>query len=235
MEENRGYRPGDVREFELRLDPSARKLFPFDRVFVALLSHGTGEKNMEEQLFEEIMTRVFERAQQSGVLNLVVPVIGYNHADQHAVKLRYYFRSFFAAMRPSSDPATVWIDIYSEWPTAILERIVASFNTALSQTPADAVTNRFYRQRVRGFYLMLMLCLLSTSCVIRLTWKSVAMIALLFTPAYFGLDAALAPFLADLSSRSQLIIAAGVYVALALLFPLVVRLNSRDLFKKKER
>jgi len=230
--ENRGYRPGDVRDFELRLEPSVRKLFPFDRVFVALLSHGTGIQNMEQELFEGVMTRVFERAQQSGVLNIVVPVVGYNQADQHAVELRHFFRSFFAAIRPSSDPATVWIDIYSEWPTVILESIVASLNTALSQTSADVVTNRFYRQHVRGFYLMLMLCLLSTSYVIRLTWKSVAMITLLFTPVYFGLDAALAPFLGDLSSRSQLIIAAGVYVTLALLFPLVVRLNPRDLFKR---
>ena len=233
INEKHASRPGDVVEFELGLDPSVRNLFPFDRLFVAVLGQGTGKENMDQQVFESIMTRIFKRAQQSDILNLVVPVIGYNHTDKNAVELRYFFRSFLGAVRPSSSPTTVWIDVYSEWPTVVLESIVASFNTALLQTPVDAETDSFNRQRVRGLYLMLTLCLLSTSFVIPLTWKSVAAIALAFIPVYFGLEAALAPFLIDLSGRSQLVITVGAYVALALLFPLVIRLKSTNLFKRK--
>lgn len=232
VQASRGYQPGDVRDFELRLDLPVRKSFAFDRIFVAVLSQATGRENAEQRAFERVMTRLFERAQASRVRNVVVPVIGYNRDDKRAVELRYFFRSLFAGMQPSPDPATVWIDIYSEWPTATLESVVASFNAAVSQVPADPKTNRFYRQRVRGLYLLLMLCLLSTSFVIRLTWKAVAMITLLFASAYLGLDAVLAPFLADLSSQAQLIIAAIVYLALAALFPIIMRWDPRDLFKK---
>ena len=235
IEARRGYRPGDVRNVELHLDTLARKSFPIDHIFLATLAQGTGKQNEEQRTFERVMTRVFERTHALGVRNIVIPVIGYNRDDKNAVDLQYFFRSLFAAMQPSSDPATVWVDLYSEWPTATFESVVASLNAAISQTPADSKTNRFYRQRVRGLYLLLTLCLLSTSFVIRLTWKAVAMIALAFTVAYLGVDTMLEPFLADLSGRVQLIIAGIVYVALGALFPIVIRWDPRNLFKKRGR
>src|SRR5262249_40853458 len=123
----------------------------------------------------------------------------------------------------------------SEWPTATLELVSASFNAAVSQVTVDAQSNRFYRQRVRGLYLLLSLCLLSTSLVIRLTLRAVAIISASFTTAYLGLDAMLTPFLADLSSEAQLPIAAFVYLSLAVLFPVIVRWDPRELFKKRRR
>ena len=225
------YQPGDVRDFELHLAKQARDAFPVDRIFVTILARGTGEENAERKAFENVMTRVVERAQQTGVRNVVVPVIGYNRADKNTVELKRVFRSLLAAMNPSTEPAAVVIDLYSGWPTPTLENAVAALNAAVSQVPAEATAKRFYRQRVRALYLLLIICLFSTSFVIPLTWRTVTIVGMAFTGTYLGLERVVEPFTADLSARARVVVEAIAYLGLAALFPIVIRWDPHGLFK----
>lgn len=230
-----GYVPGDVRELSLHIPADKRAGFPFDRLYVAVLKHDTGESQLEEGALEKALAKLMRYASDDAVASLVVPTIGFNPEGDHALELDGFFRTLLGSLAAPEPFPTIYVEIYENWPTYALEQASAGLNAAVETRTQHPAPPRLNRRQPRLLLLFLPLCLLACAFVVELTFKNVVVVSAAYMAAFFGSDEIVSHLTDGLGAPAVDAWRIGVYAFLAALFPLIATLDPKEAFQSAKK
>ncbi len=223
-------RPGDVIEVPLRGARVAQ--FPVDTVFVVLLEAGPSGGDAGRAAVARGLQSVLNRAANGRVGALVIPCVAYNWQDKNSIRFDDLFEPLFAALPTASAPRDIYLSLYADWPTFVLEEAVASLNRSLHAHAADAGSLAFYRAEIRSTLILLSVCLFACSFVAPLTLKNFAIICCAFVGAAAGARKTIDFFTQDYSDAVRTAIRVIALAGLAAGFPFIVNWNPKQVFEK---
>lgn len=233
LSEGKAFVPGDVRDFPLDLSPEQRPQLPVDHVLIAVMERGNGGHNTD--FVAELLPHLLQRAAIANVETLVLPIIGYNWQDDHPITFSDFFRALLESAMKEFKPPRIVVDLYSSWPTFVLENGVAELNAAAEQFEKPPDAPRLHRQQIRTLYLLITICLLASSFFVRITFKTALIVAVAYTGLFLGAGKMLEFLTSEWPPRLALLTTLGVDLFLAALFPVVVRWRASDLFASPPR
>ena len=134
----------------------------------------------------------------------------------------------------ASRPSSIYISLYSRWPTFYLEDAIAALNSAWHDiTDTSEASYNFYRSDSRILFILAEICLVVCAFRVRLTLKNGAIIVFGYFAAAVG-SKSLIDALAQGESRFTLGLKIGVFILIAVLFPLLVTWSPKDVFTVKD-
>jgi hypothetical protein len=196
-------------------------------LYVLILTQGEAAAPQD---LSKALRRTFAIAAADGVSSLVVPCIGTNWEYNHSLSFDVFFGAFFEALPSGSVPRDVWLSLYAEWPTFHLEAAMASLNAhweALFQAPQTV----FYHRDSRLALVFLSLCLFVCSGQAPPTAKNVLIIATSFVASATAANSTVASLAQTYGETVAMVAQIAALAFLAVLFPLIVHWNPKDLFK----
>jgi hypothetical protein len=228
LREDKAFVPGDVRDLSLNLSPEQRGRFPVDHLLIAVMDEENGKENTD--LLPKLFPTLLHRAAAANVETLVIPIIGYNWKDDHAMRFSSFFRELLASATREPKPPRIVVDLYSGWPRFVLEQAVGEINASAEQFDKPASELRLHRQQIRELYVLLAVCLLASSFYAPLTIKNFLIIVCAYSALFLGAAKTL-DFMTDgwPASTAQLASLAA-YILLAAMFPIICRWNPKDIF-----
>ena len=219
--------PGEVVELSLHVPDKQFRKFPFDHLFIAVL-----DENVSAEILSKALVNLFRKVERRQVSRLVLPRLGYRW-DSGNRSFASYFDAVFAAVQPAERPRDLYLSLYSQWPTFILEEAVSSLNAAPpAERDPESETRLPYRRDLRLALLLLPICLFVCSLHVPITLKSFVLIGTGLVGSLLGSKELLSFSTQGLDETWQFGAQAIVWLLLALLFPVVVLWNPADLFKK---
>lgn len=228
-----GANAGSVRDLSLQLAPEHRQQLPIDHVLVVTMQGAPAHLNQQEEVLDRALPRILRRAAALHIDTLVLPVIGHNWQDESTFSFEYFFDTLFAAISPAAGPRRIHIDLYSEWPTPVLEEAVSELSASVRELGFQDDPLRLHRGHWRALLLFLSLCLLVCSFRVRLTVPSFAAITVAFT----GFFLAFAPLIEIVVTGMPSLVAIAVqifaYADIAIGFPIIVSVSPEGLFRKR--
>jgi hypothetical protein len=221
--------PGDVLELDLNLDEQQRSQFPVDRLVVVVLEKTPSEKSAG--ILTSSLKRMLAAAKNAGLEALAVPCLGYRWNDKTSLTFEQVFKSIFEAVEGSSYPTDLFISFYSEWPTAVMQEAVGSFNHVWAASLSDSFG--LYRDRYRTLMPLLALCLFSCRKQVKHTIKSFLLISGAYLGTALGLAETLDFFTEDYPGRIVELVRICIWLVLALGAPYLLRWDFKEVFRKK--
>jgi len=221
--------PGDVLGLDLNLSEQQRGEFPVDRLIVGVLEKTPSGKSAD--ILANAWERMLADANDAGLKSLAVPCLGYRWNDKTSLTFDQVFRSLFKAIKGSSHPIDVFISIYSEWPTPVMQEAVGSLNVVWAASLSDSFG--LYRSRYRTLMPLLALCLFACRRQVKHTVKSFLLISGAYLATAFGLAETLDFFTEDYSERVVEVVRLCLWLVLAFGAPYILRWDMADVFREK--
>jgi hypothetical protein len=224
-----GLRTGEVIQFPLALTAEKYKEFPVDVLFVLVFPSG----NLEEEDLGAGIKSVFDLAQQQKVTNLVLPCLGVNWEDQPKMSFSEFFKVVFANLSASNRPLHLYLSLYRQWPSYLLEQAIAGLNGSWEadiQKPSPPGPS-IYRRDFRLTLAFLTLCIFVCSFFARLTVVSFLAIGMTF----IGISLAgnsLMDFIAQGYPALRIFLQIAILIVLAFGFPFIVTWDISRIFKR---
>ena len=232
IEQARQRQPGDVAGLDLQLTKAERARFPVDRVIMVVLKRASSKESAE--LMDAAMAGVIADAENAGLTAVALPCIGYQWKDHNSLSFDQVFRPVFKALKDSRRPLEVFVSLYSGWPTFAIEDAVAALNHAWTSDAAGSGSlPSLYRGRYRLFLPLLTVCLLACTTRAQNTVKSFMLITAAYVAASTGLAELLEFFTKDYPEQPVRIGLIIMWTVLALGFPVFLRWDVKDVFKRK--
>jgi len=228
------HRPGDVLGVELNLSESERARFPVDRLIVVVLNR-PGSKESAGGL-ETALAGVVADADRADLKALAVPCIGYQWKQKNSVTVDPLLGSVFKTLNGPHRPFDLFISLYSDWPTPVIEKAVGAVNHAWAVSPSihPGVLSSLYRGRYRIVLLLTTICLLACTRRAQNTVKSFLLILAAYLSAALGLAELLGRFAKNYPEQPIEIALLVSWVALALGFPVFVGWDVKDVFRARK-
>jgi hypothetical protein len=152
-----------------------------------------------------------------------------------AIPFSFFFNAFLDALPQAPRPTNVYLSLYSQWPSTVLEDATLALNSAWGQrTTKFYDICPFYRRDFRLTMLFLELCLIVCAFRIDLTLKSFLISSVAFVGLSLGNDKWVQFFVPQDRPNLQLVLQLAILSVLSIGFPVVVRWNPKDLFGKRE-
>ena len=230
-----GQRPaGDVLGLDLNLADSERARFPVDRLIVVVLDRPGSKENASA--LETALTGVVADADRAGLKALALPCIGYQWNEKNSPSFDQIFRSAFKALKGPHRPFDLFISLYSNWPTPVIEKAVAAMNLAWTagEGADPGLLASLYRGRYRILLLLTTICLLACTRRVQNTVKSFLLILAAYIGAALGLAELVDRFTKNYPEEPVEIAVVILWVVLALGFPIFVGWDIKDVFNPKK-
>ncbi len=222
-----GITPGEVISFPLSLTGNKYAEFPLNFLFIVVFEYG----NVEEDKLTKGIQSVFAAARQESMSNLILPCLGISSESGNSTKFDEFFRSVFAALSASDGPVNVYISLYAQWPTFVLEEGVAGLNRAWETISKDSPeTTSLYRRDLRLTLLFMIVCVFVSSFFARLTIVNFLLITLGFAASGTAANKALHFFAQGYPSTFRSVLQILILMILALGFPFIVNLSLQNVF-----
>jgi len=227
LQKTDGITPGEVISFPLNLPGDKYAEFPLDFLFILVFEYGHVK---EDQLTTGIKS-VFAAARQESMSNLILPCLGINSESRDSTKFDGFFKSVFAALSASDGPLNVYLSLYAQWPTFVLEEAVAGLNGSWGTIPTESSqTTSLYRHDLRLTLLFLIVCVFVSSFFARLTIINFLLITLGFAASGIAANKAIDFFAQGYPSTFRSVLQILVLLILALGFPFIVNLSLQKVF-----
>jgi ABC-type sugar transport system permease subunit len=224
LQKRDGITPGEVISFPLNLSGDKYAEFPLNFLFILAFEHG----NVEEDQLTKGIKSVFAAARQEGMSNLILPCLGISSGSRN---FEEFFRSVFAALTAADGPVNVYLSLYAQWPTFVLEEAVAGLNGAWETiTKESSETTKLYRRDLRLTLLFLIVCVFVSSFFARLTIINFLLISLGFAASGTAANKALDFFAQGYPSAFRSVLQILILMILALGFPFIVNLSLQKIF-----
>jgi hypothetical protein len=225
---------GDVLGLDLNLSDSERARFPVDRLIVVVLNPPGSKEN--GIALETALAGVVADADGADLKALALPCIGYQWDEKNSVSFDQIFRSAFKALKGSHRPFDMFISLYSDWPTSVVEKAVAAVNLAWTagEGTHPGLLSSLYRGRYRILLLLTTICLLACTRRAQNTVKSFLLILGAYLGAAFGLAELLDRFTKNYPQQPVEITVVTLWVVLALGFPIFAGWDLKDVFPHKK-
>ena len=231
LKKSDGLTPGAVISFPLNVPGDKYVDFPLNFLFILVFEYGTVEK---DQLTQGIKS-VLDAARQESMSNLILPCVGINSESRDSEKFNDFFSSFFAAVTATDRPLNVYLSLYAQWPTFVLEEAVAGLNGSWGTIPKESSkTTSLYRRDLRLTLLFLIVCLFVSSFFTRLTIVNFLLITLGFAASGTAVNKALDFFAQGYSATFRSVLQVLILLILAISFPFIVNLSLEKVFTNKE-
>jgi hypothetical protein len=225
---------GDVLGLDLNLSDSERARFPVDRLIIVILNR-PGSKESGSAL-ETALAGVVTDVDGAGLKALALPCIGFQWNEKNSATFDQIFRSAFKALKGSHRPFDLFISLYSDWPTSVIEKAVGAVNLAWTagEGTDPGLLSSLYRGRYRILLLLTTICLLACTRRAQNTVKSFLLIVGAYVGAALGLAELLDRFTKNYPEQPVEIAVGISWVVLALGFPMFVGWDLKDVFHLKK-
>jgi hypothetical protein len=228
-----GAAAGAVRDLPLKLTPEQRARFPVDHLFIVFMLSGAGALNEQAEVIDRAQERILRRSVALRIDTLVLPALGYSSRRRDSTTFDHFYDTLFESLVSNVPPRRILIDLYSHWPTAVLEEAVTQLNTAMDQATFEHRW-RLNRPTVRSLELFVAACLFLYSRRKPLTFRSAATVA----AGAIGIFLTAAPVMeiatVGMAPRTTLILYIAVYVILAFAFPILASSTGEEAVKETE-
>ncbi len=232
LKQQRSLTPGDTISFSLALPTDKYHEFPVDYLFLLVCESG----NLEKQDLDKGIKRVLDLAQKEKISSLVLPGVGINwEARNLSGKFDEFFGAFFTNLSATDRPLNIYLSLYTQWPSFVLEAAIASVNSSWDagfQKPNE--TSTLYRGSFRLIMLFLCLCLFVSSFFATLTLANFFVISLSFVGSAIGSNKLVDFFTEGYPPSIKSVLKIIVLTVLAFGFPFIVGLSPQKIFKKDE-
>jgi hypothetical protein len=222
-------RAGEVMAFPLTLPVDKHKEFPVDVLMILVFESG----NVGEDELGLGIKSVLDLAQQQKVTNLVLPCLGVNWEFQPKISFSDFFKVVFDKLSASDRPLHLYLSLYRQWPSYLLEDALAGLNGSWEadlQKPAAAPS--LYRSDLRLTLVFLTLCIFVCSFFARLTVVNVLVIGLSFVGISLGTHQLIDLFAQGYPPKFRFFVQIAILVALAFGFPFIVTWDVKSIFKQ---
>lgn len=220
-----GIKRGDVIPFPLDLPGDKYSEFPLNFLFIVVFEYG----NVKEDQLTQGIKSVLDAARQQSMSNLVLPCVGVNSDNRDSSKFNDFFSAVFAAFTATDRPLNIYLSLYSEWPTFVLEEAVAGLNGSWQTLPKESVTS-LYRRDLRLTLLLLIVCVFVSSFFTQLTIVNFLLITLGFAASGTAANKALDFFAQGYPATFRSVLQVLILTILALSFPFIVNLSLQKVF-----
>lgn len=228
-----GRSPGDVLELVLHIPQEQYARFPIKHLFVLLIGHGESRKN--DGLISKGISDILLRAEEKNVSSLILPCLGYNWADKNSISFEGCFAPVFKSLPSGSAPSDIYLSLYTDWPTFVLERASVSLSRVWKSSYQQAnygSTSLPYRGNLRLTLILLSMSLFVCSFAAPLTIKNFLIIAVGYIGFAVGSGSIVDSFTQGHDASVQFVARALVLVILALGFRHFVRWDPKEIFSK---
>lgn len=225
-----GLRAGEVIPFPLALPADKYKQFPVDVLLVVVFESG----NVEEEELGLGIKSVLNLAQRQEVTNLVLPCLGVNWEAQPKMTFSEFFKIVFDNLSAGDRPLHLYLSLYRQWPSYLLEEAVAGLNGSWEadiQKPASPGPS-IYRRDLRLTLVFLALCIFVCSFFARLTVLNFLAIGLSFVGISLGGHGLIDLFAQGYPATFRFFLQIAILIVLAFGFPFIVTWDLKSIFKK---
>jgi hypothetical protein len=217
-----------VFSLKLSIPKSNFSHFPVQELVVIAFSKG----RLDAADIRDGLEGATKLAAQSGT-NIVIPLIGTRWDEHSSLPPADFFEALFKSLPLAIGPSSIYLSLYSRWPTFELEDAAAALNAVWQEIgQASQTSYNIYRLDFRALLCFLEVCLLVCAWKVPLTLKNGAIIIFGYFGAAVG-SKGLIDAVAPGETRFALWLKLGVFLFIALLFPLIVTLSPKDLFGTK--
>jgi hypothetical protein len=231
----KGRSPGEILEFSLDVPEDQYYRFPIKHLFVLLIEQG--DSGQSKDVISKGITGIIEKAERKNVSTLIIPCIGYNWANKNSIVFDDFFRPVFQSLTLASAPRQIYLSLYTNWPTFVLEQAVSSLNGIWKEN-FQASYGRIpvpYRANLRLILLLLSVCLLVCSFYAPLTFKNFLIIVSSFVGSAVGSNSLITFLTQGYDASFRIFVLAIVLIILAVGLPFFVHWNPKDIFGKGRR
>jgi len=225
LQKSDGIKPGEVIPFPLDLPRDKYAQFPLSFLFILVFEHG----NVDTDDLTKGIKSVLDAARQQSMSNVILPCVGVNSDSRDSAKFDEFFSSVFAAFTATDRPLNIYLSLYSEWPTFVLEEAVSGLNGSWQTLPKESVTS-LYRRDLRLTLLLLIVCVFVSSFFTRLTIANFLVITVGFAAAGTAANQALDFFAQGYPATFRSVLQILILLILALSFPFIVNLSLQKVF-----
>jgi diacylglycerol kinase len=231
LQKANGITPGEVITFPLDLPGDKYADFPLNFLFIVVFGSG----NVEDDQLAQGIKSVFDAARQQSISNLILPCVGINAESKNRLNFNDFFKSVFAGLTTTDGPLNVYLSLYAQWPTYVLEDAVTGLNGSWETIPKESsgVTS-LYRHDLRLTLLLLIVCIFVSSFFTRLTIINFVLITVGFAASATAVNKVLDFFAQDYPPLFRSALQILILLILALGFPFIVNLNLQKVFSNEE-
>jgi hypothetical protein len=185
---------------------------------------------------ETALVSVVADADGAGLKALALPCIGYLGNEMNLETFDQIFHSALKALKGSHRLFDLFISLYSDWPTPVIEKAVAAVNLAWTagEGADPGLLVSLYRGRYRILLVLTTICLLACTRRAENTLKSFVLILAAYIGAALGLAELVDRFTKNYPEEPVEIAVVILWIVLALGFPIFVRWDIKDVFNPKK-
>ncbi len=229
LDELKGIPPGGIHHVDLGEDAP----LPYRDIFMVFFEAESPEESRINTISKG-MKEVYRQAAELGVEALYVPCLTYRWEDQRRFEFGDFFDAVLMPIPSEISPRMLFVALYSEYPSFVLEDAAASLNrvwdTRLGEMPLGILS--LHRSQLRMILVFLSLSLAAGAIEVPLTPLKVAKIAILFLGMAEGASALLGFVVPESSRGLGLGLRMASMLLLAIFLPRLSAWNYRNVFRK---